>query len=73
MNSQTLGLRVAGAVFGLMALAQLGRLVARPEIVVAGHVMPLWPSALAFVVLTGLCFWMWQLAGAAGSAGDQTP
>ncbi len=63
MNSQILGLRVAGTLFGVMALAQPGRLVARPEVVVAGHVMPLWPSALAFVILTGLCFWMWKLAG----------
>jgi nucleoside recognition membrane protein YjiH len=73
MNSQILGLRVAGAVFGLMALAQLGRLVARPEVLVAGHVMPLWPSALAFVIFAGLCFWMWTLAGTTKPQGDRTP
>jgi hypothetical protein len=62
MNFQTIGLRVAGAVFGLMALAQLVRLVIRPEVLVAGHPMPLWPSALAFVILGGLSLWMWKLA-----------
>jgi hypothetical protein len=62
MNSQFMGLRVAGAVFGLMSLAQLMRLAIQPEILVAGHHMPLWPSALAFVVLGGLGFWMWRLA-----------
>jgi len=24
--------------------------------------MPLWPSALAFVIFGGLSFWMWSLA-----------
>jgi hypothetical protein len=45
MNSQITGLRVASVVFGLMAIAQLARLVMRPEVFVAGHRMPLWPSA----------------------------
>lgn len=44
MNSQILGLRVAGTVFGLMALAQMLRLVIRPDVLVAGHAMPLWPN-----------------------------
>lgn len=62
MNSQILGLKVAGTVFGLMALAQLGRLILRPEVLVAGHPMPLWPSVLALILLGGLSFWMWKLA-----------
>ncbi|MGH8509704.1 MAG: hypothetical protein ACREVH_13455 [Gammaproteobacteria bacterium] len=61
MKSQIIGLRVASAVFGLMALAQLVRLVLRPDVLVAGYPMPLWPSALAFVILGGLSFWMWKL------------
>ena len=44
MNSQILGLRVASIIFGLMSLAQLLRLVIQPEVLVAGHRMPLWPS-----------------------------
>jgi hypothetical protein len=62
MNSPIQGLRVASVVFGLMALAQLARLVIQPRVLVAGYEMPLWPSALALVVLLGLCFWMWKLA-----------
>ncbi|OGA11239.1 MAG: hypothetical protein A2W68_01460 [Betaproteobacteria bacterium RIFCSPLOWO2_02_64_14] len=64
MSSQTTGLRVAGIVFGLMAIAQLVRLVIRPEVLVAGYSMPLWPSVVAFVILTGLSLWMWKLARA---------
>jgi hypothetical protein len=61
MNSQITGLRVAGIVFGLMSLAQLLRLIIQPMIVVAGHVMPLWPSVLAFLILASLCFWLLRL------------
>ena len=62
MNSQSVGLRVAGVMFGLVALAQLARLVLRFEVLVNGHVVPLWPSALAFVIAAGLSVWMWQLS-----------
>ena len=62
MNSQILGLRVASVIFGLMSIAQLVRLLIRPEVLVAGHLVPLWPSALAFVILGGLSLWMWKLS-----------
>jgi len=57
MKSQILGLRVAGILFGLMALAQLMRLLIRPEVLVNGYAMPLWPSVLALVVMCGLSLW----------------
>lgn len=62
MNSPVLGLRVAGFLFGLMSLAQLTRLLLRPEITVAGQPMPLWPSVLAFLILGSLSLWLWSLA-----------
>jgi hypothetical protein len=62
MKSQVLGLRVAGTVFGFMSLAQLARLILRAELQVAGYHLPLWPSALAFVVLGGLSLWLWKLS-----------
>jgi hypothetical protein len=64
MTPQITGLRVASAVFGAMAIAQLARLVIRPEVLVAGYSMPLWPSVLAFIVLSALSLWMWKLARA---------
>jgi hypothetical protein len=62
MNSRTTGLRVASVVFGLMAIAQLVRLLIRPEVIVAGYPMPLWPSVVALIILAGLSLWMWKLA-----------
>ncbi len=62
MNSQIQGLRVASALFGLMAIAHLVRLLIRLEVLVAGHLMPLWPSALVLVILGGLSLWLWKLS-----------
>ena len=65
MNSQILGLKTAGFVFGLICLVQLLRLVMGTEVVVAGHQLPLWPSALAFAILGALSLWMWKLSRSA--------
>jgi hypothetical protein len=62
MDSQVLGLKVAGAIFGLVALMQLLRLLTGVEVEVAGHSIPLWPNAIAFVIAAGLSFWMFKLA-----------
>jgi hypothetical protein len=62
MYSRTVGLRTAAVVFGLVCLAQLFRLLAGVEVIVAGHVFPLWPSAIAFLVAGCLAVWMWMIA-----------
>lgn len=63
MNAQITGLRVAGVVFGILCLLQLARLIIRPEVLVEGHVVPLWPSAVAVLILAGLSIWLLRLAG----------
>lgn len=62
MRSQTSGLLIASGVFALIAIVQLVRLFIRPDIVVAGHELPLWPSGIAVVLFAGLSVWMWKLA-----------
>jgi hypothetical protein len=62
MKSQTSGLLIASLIFALIALVQLVRLFVRPDIVVAGHLLPLWPSGIAVVLFAGLSLWMWKLA-----------
>lgn len=67
MNSKTAGLRVAGAIFGLACLLQVLRLLAGLEILVAGHAVPLWLSAVVATVACALCVWMFRLAHRGGS------
>jgi hypothetical protein len=45
-----------------VSLAQLLRLVTRVEVLVAGHAVPLWPSAVALIVAGGLSIWRWRLS-----------
>ena len=62
MNSQIIGLRVAGTIFGIMCIGQLLRLFTRFAIVVAGYRLPLWPSIVLLVITGGLSLWMWKLS-----------
>jgi len=62
MKSQILGLRIASVIFGLISIAHLIRLIIRPEVLVGGYLVPLWPSVPAFLVLGGLSLWLWKLA-----------
>jgi len=62
MQRQIFGLRVASVIFGLMSIAQLVRFIIRGRIVLGGHMLPFWPSALAFFVLAGLSIWLWSLS-----------
>ena len=62
MSRQTLGLRVAGTVFGIVAAGHLLRLVTRMEIVIAGWEVPLGINALGVLIAGGLCIWLWRLS-----------
>jgi hypothetical protein len=64
MSSQVLALRVGGTIFGLMALAQLARLVVfhRVAVDVGIHRFPLWPSVIAVIILGGLAIWQWKVS-----------
>jgi hypothetical protein len=62
MNSQFVGLRVAAAIFGVIAVLQLLRLVIQPEVLIDGHVFPFWPNALVLVASGLLCTWLWRLS-----------
>lgn len=63
MHTQVVGLRVAAILFGLMSVAQVLRLLLRADVLVNGHPLPLWPSALAAVILGGLSVWLLKLSG----------
>ena len=68
MNAQIAALRIGGAVFGLMSLAQWTRELACPQLDVSVGSLPapLWPSALSAVFLAGMCIWMWKASYPAG-------
>jgi len=70
MNSPiVVGLRVAAAIFGLMCLAQLLRVITQAEVIVADHHVPVWGSAVAVVIAGVLSFWLWKLSDRASRQG----
>jgi hypothetical protein len=62
MKSQILGLRVAGIFFGLVCIGHALRLVTRIDVVVAGWQVPLWMTAVGFLLAGALSVWMWKLS-----------
>ena len=51
---------IAIVVFSLIALLQLLRFVLGWEVTVNGVTIPLWASAIAFVIAGGLAVMLWQ-------------
>jgi hypothetical protein len=56
---------VAAIVFWLIAIVQLRRVLLRVRVTAGSHDIPLWLSAVAFVVLGALGMWLWR-EGAVG-------
>ena len=53
---------IAVAIFTLMAIVHLLRLVLGWEIVVSGYVIPVWWSGIALVAAGGLALMVWREA-----------
>jgi hypothetical protein len=51
---------VVAILLWLIALAQLLRVILGVQVTAGGHDIPLWPSAVAFVVLLALGAWLWR-------------
>jgi len=51
---------VAAILFWLIALAQLLRFLLRVRVTAGSHDLPLWLSAVAFVVLGAVGVWLWR-------------
>jgi hypothetical protein len=49
---------VAGVLFLLLAVAQLCRFILGVQVVAAGIEIPIWPSAVAALILAALAVWL---------------
>lgn len=63
MNSKNFLLRLAGTIFGVVAVFHLLRVVTGATIVIAGWSIPIWMNVLGFVATAILCGWMWWVSG----------
>jgi len=62
MKRKDLGLRIAGTIFAVVALAHLLRLVTSASVLIANWAFPLWMSIVGFVVPGFLSFWLWKIS-----------
>lgn len=62
MNSKDTGLRVAGTLFGIIAVLHVGRVLTGFDAVVAGWQVPLWVNGLGAALTGALCVWLWWLS-----------
>ena len=62
MNSQVIGLRVAGTLFGLFAAAHLARWWTATPVVIGKLEISSMASIVGALVAALLSFWMWSLS-----------
>ena len=62
MNSKNFLLRLAGTIFGVVAVFHLLRVVTDATFVIAGWPIPIWMNVLAFIATAILCGWMWRVS-----------
>jgi len=60
-------LRIAGAVFGIYAVFHLLRFVLGWSAQVSNWAVPVWASALGFVLNGALCVWAFRISAKLGS------
>ncbi len=53
-------LKVAGAIFFIVAMVHLLRIILKSEVVIAGSVVPVWTSIFGFIIPLLLSVWMFK-------------
>ncbi len=61
-SKKNLGLRTAAAIFGILAVIHLVRLLIGWDVIIGGLHIPLWISGIAIVVLGTLSVWLFKLS-----------
>ncbi len=70
MNSPVVALRIASAVFGVMALVHVIRIIVAATVTLGGYPIGRRWSAVAIVLLAALCIWLWRVASAAAKKAE---
>ncbi|NQT76164.1 MAG: hypothetical protein HQ565_00515 [Bacteroidetes bacterium] len=61
-NLIILALRIAGTIFGIVAVIHLLRVITDASVIIAGWELPIWVNVLGFVGATFLCGLMWWVS-----------
>lgn len=61
MNNKTYQI-VSGIIFAIMSIGQLTRLIFQFPVQIGTFNVPVWPSAIAFIVALVMCIWAFRSA-----------
>jgi hypothetical protein len=62
MNSKNIWLRIAGAIFGIVAILHLLRIITSVPILIGGWSLPMWVNWMGLGATGFLCFWLWMMS-----------
>jgi hypothetical protein len=62
MKSKNIALRVAGAIFGIVAVLHLLRIITGATFIIASCSLPIWVNVIGFIVAGFLCGWLLWLS-----------
>jgi len=62
MNIKDFALRIAGAVFGIVAVLHLLRIVTGIAVILGSWLLPMWVNWMGFIATVFLCVWLWRLS-----------
>ena len=62
MNELIPGLRVAGTIFGIVAILHLLRVMTKVTVMINGWSLPAWINWMGFFGATFLCIWLWRMS-----------
>ncbi len=62
MKTTNLALRVAGTIFGIVAILHLLRIITCVPVVISNWDMPLWFNWMGLIGAGFLCGWLWTVS-----------
>ncbi|MDP1622873.1 MAG: hypothetical protein Q8M08_11115 [Bacteroidales bacterium] len=63
MFSKNLWLRIAGTIFGFVAILHLLRIITGVPVLIGGWLLPVWVNWMGLLATGFLGFWLWKLSG----------
>ena len=62
MNAKNIWLRIAGTIFGIVAIVNLLRIVTGVPVLIGCWSLPVWSNWMDLLATGFLCFWLWRLS-----------
>jgi hypothetical protein len=62
MNSKIFWLRIAGTIFGIVAIVHLLRIITGVPVLIGGRSLPIWVNWFGLGATGFLCLWLWMMS-----------